>query len=76
VTGPLDVIVRRMLANDAELQERAAEASLQGGVCGFVTIHNDLMTRSFVHHRVPYGHQFTFPSLTAYDRWVENGYPS
>jgi len=76
MAGWVDEYVQRFLVNDAALQERAAEASIQGGVSGFVTVRDDLLTRSFVHARVPYGQHFVFPSLTAYDRWVENGYPS
>ncbi|QOP66755.1 hypothetical protein SEA_PUREGLOBE5_3 [Arthrobacter phage Pureglobe5] len=76
MTGLLDNVVRRLIQDSAAVQERAAEESIQSGVHGFVTVHDDLVTRAFVHAAVPYGQHFIFPSLTAYDRWVENGHPS
>lgn len=55
--------------------EQAIEAALQGGEHGVSVIDIPGNTSARVDPRVPYGHQFTFPSLSAYHKWIENGCP-
>lgn len=74
--GIIDRIVERICREQASEQERAMEAALQGGLYGISTIHRGLQSVSRVDPRVPYGKQFTFPSVASYQAWINKGAPT